>query len=65
MKEKYFFKSNKIKYPEFLKTVEEMLKQKILFCDKNTIARGIDALSNLHDITSIIQNGFKISDYDD
>lgn len=49
MRPKYFFESNKISYAEFLKTIEVMLENKVLFCDKMCVEFGVDALGRLNE----------------
>lgn len=51
MKPKYFFESDKISYSDFLKTIEVMLENRIFFCEKECIERGIDALDKLDEKT--------------
>lgn len=49
MKPKYFFKDDKISYPEFLKTIEKMLEQGHFFCEKACIEKGVEALSKINE----------------
>lgn len=47
MRPKCFFKNDKISYPEFLKTIEEMLGHGHFFCEKACIQCGVEALSKI------------------